>query len=142
MGRKKVLKFKCHKISGGSGRGRVLVSNDHISFYHADPKTGVFMEENHDLKGRNIAGKVLVFPAGKGSSVVQGEGLHQLTKHGTAPMALIIRHPDTVLVVGAVIWKMPLVDKVEEGFYEAVRNGSLVEVNADRGVITLLEEGT
>jgi predicted aconitase with swiveling domain len=136
---RKTLSFKCHKIAGGSGAGKALISSDSICFYHTEPNTGIMIENNHALKGQNIANRVLIFPSGKGSSVVQGEGLYQLTKNGTGPKALIIQHPDTVLVVGAVIWKIPLVDQVEEEFYKHVENDAYVKVDADKGVITLIK---
>lgn len=135
MGNKQT--FQCHKITGGQGEGEVLISRDDICFYQADPATGIIIEKNHALEGQSIAHKVLIFPAGKGSSVVQGEGLYQLTQKGTAPKAMIIRNPDTVLVAGAVIWKIPLVDQVEQEFYKLVQNKNYVIVNADEGLITL-----
>jgi hypothetical protein len=142
MNGEKNLSFKCHKIAGGSGGGKALISSDPVCFYQAEPKTGIMIENNHALKGQNIANRVLIFPSGKGSSAVQGEGLHQLTKNGTAPKALIIQHPDTVLVAGAVIWKIPLVDQVEEEFYKHVENDAYVKVDADKGVITLIKGGS
>lgn len=138
---KRAVAFKCHKITGGVGRGEVLISADDICFYQANPETGVLFEKGHALQGQSIAHRILVFRAGKGSSVVQGEGLHQLTKRGMGPQAMIIRDPDTILVAGAVIWKIPLVDRVEEEFYRQVKDGSEVEVNADQGLITLYLEG-
>jgi predicted aconitase with swiveling domain len=136
---KKRVSFKCHKIAGGSGAGKVLISTDDICFSQADPDTGIVIEKNHALKGQSIAGKILIFPSGKGSSVVQGTGLYQLSKKGTRPKALIIQRPDTVLVAGAVVHRIPLVDQVEDEFYERVRNDSYVEVDADKGMITLIE---
>ena len=106
----------------------------------ADPETGKIIEKGHALEGQSIANKVLIFCAGKGSSVVQGEGLHQLRKKGTAPQAMIIQDPDTILVAGAVIWRIPLVDRVDKKFYRQVKNGSEVQVDADRGLITLIAE--
>jgi predicted aconitase with swiveling domain len=54
---------------------------------------------------------------------------------------MIVEDPDTTLVAGAVIWRIPLVDRVEKGFYKQVKNGSEVQVDADRGRITLTIEG-
>lgn len=139
---KRTISFKCHKITGGLGRGESLISADDICFYGADPDTGKIFEKGHDLEGQSVAQKVVIFRAGKGSSVVQGEGLHQLKKKGTVPAAMIIQDPDTVLVAGAVIWRIPLVDRVEKKFYKYVKNGSEVEVDADRGRITLTVESS
>ena len=139
MSDKQTFSFKCHKINGGSGEGKVLISTDKICFSQADPDTGIVIEKNHALKGQSVTNKVVIFPGGKGSSVVQNTGLYNLTKNKTAPQALIIRDPDTVLVVGAVVYKIPLVDKVEEEFYKQVENDDYVKVDADKGLITLIK---
>jgi len=139
---KRTMSFKCHKIAEGSGKREALVSADDICFYQAYPETGKIFEKGHDLEGQSVAGKVVIFRSGKGSSVVQGEGLHQLKKRGTAPAAMIIQDPDTILVAGAVIWKIPLVDRVDKRFYRYVKNGSKVEVDADKGRITLTVEAS
>ena len=59
--------LKCHKIIGGCGEGEALVSHEPICFYLTDPKTGVIREKTHELAGKNVANKVLVFPSGKAS---------------------------------------------------------------------------
>jgi predicted aconitase with swiveling domain len=139
MSKKETFSFKCHKITSGSGEGKALISADDICFYQVDPDTGKFIEKNHALKGQSVTNKIMVFPGGKGSSVAQGEGLYQLAKKGTAPKAMIIRNPDTVLVADAVIWKILVVDRVEEEFYRQVENNDYVMVDADKGLITLIK---
>jgi predicted aconitase with swiveling domain len=131
--------FKCHKICSGRAEGKTLISEDDICFYLADPKSGKILEKNHALKGKSVAGRILIFPSGKGSSVVQGDGLYMLKKHGTAPKAMIIQHPDTVLVTGAIIMKIPLVDRVEKAFYDEAEDGDFAKVDADQGLITLIK---
>ena len=65
--------FKCHPICKGKAEGKALVSRDDICFYLADPETGNVIEKGHSLKGRSVAGAVLIFPTGKGSSVFDAE---------------------------------------------------------------------
>lgn len=130
-------KFNCHKISEGFAEGEILLSSDDFCFYLVDPATGIVIEKNHCLEGKSIAGKILVFPNGKGSSVVQADGMYQLKMKGMEPKALVIKNPDTTLVASAIIMEMPMVDRLGEEFYETVRDGDLVEVDADHGCITL-----
>jgi predicted aconitase with swiveling domain len=129
--------FKCHKISEGLESGEVLISKDDFCFYLVDPKNGVVIEPQHCLYGKSIAGKILVFPNGKGSSVVQADGMYQLKMTGMEPKGMIIKNPDTTLVASAIIMETPLVDKAEPDFYETIKDGDLVELNATNGVITL-----
>ena len=130
--------FKCHKISEGKISGEVLFSKDDFCFYLVNPETGVVIEKNHCLEGKSIAGKILVFPNGKGSSVVQADGMYQLKMKGMEPKAMIIANPDTTLVASAIIMETPMVDKADKSFYETINDGMMVEVDADNGIIKKL----
>ena len=81
-----------------------------------------------------------IFPGGKGSSVVQMDGLYKLELNGAAPLGFIVREPDTVLVSTAIIMEIPMVDRVEDEFYNAVKTGDQIEINADEETITLIEQ--
>ncbi|SCZ78151.1 aconitase X swivel domain-containing protein [Acidaminobacter hydrogenoformans] len=123
--------FPCHRISEGVAEGEVIVSKDDIMFYLIKPETGEVIEKGHDLEGKSIAGKILVFPGGKGSSVVQADGLYQLAMKQNAPKAMIIQNPDTVLVSSAIIMEVPMVDQLDESFYAALKDGCRVRVDAN-----------
>ena len=66
-------------------KGELLFSRDAVCFYLIDPKTGVVIEKEHCLYGQSITGKILVFPYGKASSVVQADGMYQLQLTGMEP---------------------------------------------------------
>lgn len=134
-----VKTFKCHKISEGITEGEAVVSKDEIMFYLIDPKTGTVIEPAHDLEGKSVAGKILIFPGGKGSSVVQADGLYQLNMKGNSPKGMVIHYPETVLVSSAIIMEIPMVDKVDPAFYEAVKDGDRIRIDADQGIIQILE---
>lgn len=131
-------RFACHKISPGKAQGEALCSPEPILFYHTNPKTGVVTEEGHALFGKSVAGKILVFPGGKGSSVVQADGLYQLMKHGVAPAGFLVQALDTVLVSSAVVMEIPMADAADSAFYAAVQDGAPVLLDAENGVLELL----
>ena len=135
------ISLKCHKIVGGYGEGEALVSHEPICFYLTDPKTGVVREKNHELAGKNLANKVLVFPSGKASSVVQIDGLFKLASHNVAPKAMIVKDVETVLVVSAFLVKVPLVDRLEKDLFEIIRTGDFVKVDAEKGRVTVTKRG-
>jgi predicted aconitase with swiveling domain len=138
MGMKSLkITLKCHKIIGGYGEGEALVSHEPICFYLTDPKTGVVRERSHELAGKNLANKVLVFPSGKASSVVQIDGLFKLASHNVAPKALIVKDVETVLVVSAFLVKVPLVDKLEKDPFEIIQTGNFVKVDAEKGIVSI-----
>ena len=130
--------FSCHKISEGMAEGEVLISTDDIMFYLIDPITGIVIEKGHCLEGKSVAGKILVFPGGKGSSVVQADGLYQLSINNNAPKAMIIQNPETVLVASAIIMEIPMVDRLQPDFYQQVRDGDRLRVDADNGLVAKL----
>ena len=131
------MMLKCHKIIGGYGEGKALVSHEPICFYLTNPKTGIVREKSHELIGKSIAGKVLVFPSGKASSVVQIDGLFKLASHDAAPKAMIVKDVETVLVVSAFIVKVPLVDRLEKDPFEVIHTGDFVKVDAEKGTVTI-----
>ena len=131
------VSLKCRKIAEGKAEGEAIISADAICFYLVQPETGVVVEKHHSLEGQSIAGKILVMPSGKGSSVVQADGLYKLMKHNKAPKGMIVEFPDPVLVSGAIIMEIPTVMKVEKKFYEAIRSGDQVQIDADQGTVTI-----
>ena len=57
-------------IARGYAKGPALVTMQPISFLGSvDPKTGIVVEKGHELEGKGVAGRILVFPRGKGSTV-------------------------------------------------------------------------
>ena len=130
------MEFKGRKISKGVAEGEVMVSSEPISFYGGvDPETGKISEEGHPLNGKCISGKVLVFPRGKGSTV-GSYALYRLKKGGKAPVAIVNKECETIVAVGAIISEIPLIDKLEEGGYEQLKEGEIAKVDGNLGVLT------
>jgi predicted aconitase with swiveling domain len=138
MGMKELsVSLRCHKVIGGYGEGKALVSHEPVCFYLTDPKTGIVREKTHELFGKSVSNRVLVFPSGKASSVVQIDGLFKLVQNGLAPTAMIVKDVETVLVVTAFIAQVPLVDRLERDPLEAINTGDFVKVDANKGTVTV-----
>ena len=137
MGEENALTYSCHRISGGSTEGQVLISPEPVCFYMIDTDTGMINEKNHALVGQSITDKILILPSGKGSSVVQDEGLFGLKQKNTGPKGIIVKSPDTVLVAGTIVMDYPLFDKVDNRFYEIVENEDYLKIDADKNMIYL-----
>jgi len=130
------MEIKCHRVALGRASGPALVSRQAISFLgNVNPGTGVVVDPAHELFGQSIAGKVLVFPGGKGSTV-GSYVIYQLKKRGQAPAAMINLRSEPIVAVGAIISGIPLVDRVLECVLQIV-SGTLVEVDADRELIRI-----
>ncbi len=120
------------KIYPGVAQGEVLFSKMGISFFGGvDPENGVVVERGHDLEGQSVAGKVLVFPTGKGSTV-GSYTLYRLKRAGVAPIAIVNAECETITAVGCIIAEIPCVDQVP---IEELRSGTRVEVDGDRGMV-------
>lgn len=112
-----------------------LVSHEPICFYLTDPKTGIIRERRHELAGKSVANRILVFPSGKASSVVQIDGLYKLVTNNLALRVMIVKDVETVLVVTAFISKIPLVDRLEKDPLTVLDTNDYVKVNAEEGIV-------
>jgi uncharacterized protein len=122
------------KIAEGKIIGEALVTTQGISFFGGvDPATGIITEKGHELEGKSITGKILVFPQGKGSTV-GSYALYRMKKQGTAPIALINKECETIVAVGAIISEIPCVDKID---ITQIKNGQKVTVNATESKIII-----
>lgn len=123
------------KIYPGYAEGEALVTSANISFYGGvDPDTGIVIEKGHEIEGQSIAGKVLVFPTGKGSTV-GSYTLYRLKKNGKAPAAIINAACETITAVGCIIAEIPCVDKISlAGLHSGMRLG----VDGESGVVEVL----
>lgn len=120
-------------IKAGRAAGEALVSSEPVGFFGSvNPETGVVVEPGHPLEGQCIAGRVLVFPTGKGSTV-GSYTLYRLKKNGLAPAAIINAESETIVAVGAIISEIPMLDQVEieritSGDWVVVRDGVIKSV--------------
>jgi uncharacterized protein len=135
-------KYTCRPISEGAGEGEALLSTDALCFAMCEADTGCVLEKGHCLDGRSVAGKVLVMPTGKGSSVVQADGLYRLITKDTAPAAVVIQTPEPVLVSTIIAMEVPLVDTVDPAFYDDVEEGDHVVVDAVAGTLVLRKKAS
>jgi predicted aconitase with swiveling domain len=120
------------KIFPGVAQGEVLVSKMGISFFGGvDPGSGVVVERGHDLERQSVAGKVLVFPTGKGSTV-GSYTLYRLKRAGVAPVAIVNAECETITAVGCIIAEIPCVDQIP---IDELRSGTRVEVDGNRGMV-------
>lgn len=128
--------IRCRCISRGYGEGYALVSPEPISFFgQVDRTTGVICDEKHPLYGESIAGRVLVFQGGRGSTV-GSYVIYGLAKRGKAPSAMICMEAEPIVAVGAIIAGIPLVDRPEKNIF---KNGVFIKVYADRSFIEILD---
>ena len=126
------MELKGRIISRGTAEAEALTTTQPISFYGGvDPETSEILEKGHELQGKRIKGKILVFPTGKGSTV-GSYTLYRLKKGGVSPEGIINSECETVVAVGAIISEIPCVDKID---ISKIETGDTVRIDND--VVTI-----
>ncbi len=106
-----------------------------ISFFGGvDPESGMVVEQGHELEGQSVAGKVLAFPTGKGSTV-GSYTLYRLKKNGVAPAAILNAECETITAVGCIIAEIPCVDHI---VIEKLTTGKKLRVDATGATVEIL----
>lgn len=123
------MEMKGRIIMKGKIQDVALVTSEPISFYGGvDPTTGTLIEKGHELQGKSVKGKILVFPTGKGSTV-GSYTLYRMKKSGTAPAGIINKECGTVIAVGAIISEIPCVDLID---ISKIQTGDLIRVENEK----------
>lgn len=121
-------RFRGRAIRAGKAKGEALVSPEPIGFLGGvDPETGRVVEPGHPLEGQSVAGKVLVFPTGKGSTV-GSYVLYRLARNGLAPAAIVNQESEAIVAIGAIMGDIPMVDRIP---IEEIRTGQRVRVDRE-----------
>lgn len=126
------MELKGRIISKGVAEGEALTTTQPISFYGGvDPDTSEIIEKGHELQGKKVKGKILVFPNGKGSTV-GSYTLYRMKKNGTAPTGIINKECETVVAVGTIISEIPCIDRID---ISRIRTQDTVRL--ENGVVTI-----
>lgn len=118
-----------HPGVGDVAEGEALVSPEGFSArYDLDRTTGVISRESHPLYGRSIAGKVLVCPLAKGGFATSW-ALLDLKTRGLAPVAMLFGWANPVMVQGAVLADVALMDQLTPDPMSVIETGDRVRVH-------------
>ncbi len=124
--------MKGRMISPGKAQGEAIVSKEPIGFYGGiDPKTGVVIEKGHELEGKSVKDKILVFPQGKGSTV-GSYIIYGLKKNGVAPAAIVNKETETIVATGVILAGIPCVDEID---IDKIKTGDKLKVDADEATV-------
>jgi predicted aconitase with swiveling domain len=133
-----VVRLGGRQISGGVGTGKALVLESDLSFLGGvDPATGRIKDRGTGAFNRTVRNRVLVFPKGKGSTV-GSYVIYGLSVNGKAPAAIVNSETETIVATGAILARIPLVDRVDIG---AIRTGDRVTVDGESGEVIVHRPG-
>ncbi|MBU4316505.1 MAG: DUF126 domain-containing protein [Proteobacteria bacterium] len=97
-------------------------------------------DRHHEFYGKNIKGRVLIFPAAIGSTYTGMVILDLIVNH-CAPAAMIVQNAEPLLVSGAVLgdtWfqkSIPIVEYQGDDIYDRIAENDWVTVNGNTGEI-------
>jgi len=135
-----VERLTARPVVTGRAEGAALVSAEALSFWgDVDAETSRVRNPGHPLHGHALAGRVLVFPHGRGSCTTSNI-LLELIRTRQAPAAMISRSVDPVLAVGPLVGDalygrtIPIVTLDAEAF-SRIRTGDWLIVDAVAGEV-------
>ncbi|MDX1662523.1 MAG: DUF126 domain-containing protein [Candidatus Promineifilaceae bacterium] len=126
----------------GHGEGQILVLVEPLSLWGGlEPESGEIIDRRHPQSGQNVNGRVLVLPAGRGSSSASSI-LLEAVRLGTAPSAIVTAEADPILALGAAVAremydKAPPVVVLAGEDYGRLQNGYMARVTPEGRVVLL-----
>lgn len=122
-------------LLGGEATGEAIVLDEPLSMWGGlDPETGELIDRRHPQWGAALTGRILVMPAGRGSSS-SSSVLAEAIRLGTAPAAIVLAEPDDIILLGALVARelyaitCPVVVADAET-YAKLRTGDRVSITA------------
>ncbi|MDP6787850.1 MAG: DUF126 domain-containing protein [Rhodospirillales bacterium] len=128
-------------LVAGAAAGPVLRLAEPVSFWGGvDPRTSALIDPRGPAPGAEIAGRVLVLAATRGSSSSSAI-LLELLRGGRAPAALVMAEVDAILVIGVVVaremgWPTIPVLELPLAGHAALEDGRAVRVTEDGAIVT------
>ena len=109
------ITLTCHAGIGPKVEGIALVADDNFSArYDLDRIKGVFSRPQHKLYGQSYKDVILVLNTAKGG-VATAWMLYEMTSRLVAPKAILLNQANTILVQGAALANMAMVDRFDKG---------------------------
>lgn len=126
-----------HKVAKGKAQGEALVTREPIAFFGGvNPEDGKVTDRGHELFGVCLTGKVVLFPQEKGSAGASFQ-IYEMVCCNTQPSAIINLRAGSTVAVGAIVSRIPMMDRVIPDPFAHIETGDWVSMDADAGVITV-----
>ncbi len=132
---------KCKVVGVNDVSGKVVYSDKPFNFYLTDPQTSKVIEKDHPLYGKVLRNTILVLPSGKGSAVVQIDGLYQLKMFGNAPSGLIILNPEPTIVSAAFVSEVTLATGIDKETYIKLKDAEYANLSVKNKEIKFTIQG-
>ncbi|NLW39967.1 MAG: DUF126 domain-containing protein [Tissierellia bacterium] len=141
--------FKGRPVLKGNIEGQAVVSREGMNILATFQKSALKKaktviaadQNNKDLYGKNLTGKIICLPKTIGSTT-GGMVLETIAKLGIGPKALLFsEHIDSLAAAGVIladVWldeRIVTIDQLGDEFLQAVEDGQTIEIKEDGTVI-------
>ena len=138
--------WKGHTAAAGHVvEGEAIVSTMPFGFFGGcNPRTGVVIDQWHDLHNQSIKGKIFVYPEGRGSTVGAAVML-ELVRTQSAALAILNNHCEIISQCGCILAKkfydvdMPMLDEFGVDITSEIKTGDWLRVDPQAGTVERLE---
>lgn len=143
--------LKGRGLNSGVAKGEALVTKP-INFFGAymegilSGRLSKIEDTKHELYGKSLEGKILVFPFSFGS-LAGGVSLLEAIIKGVGPKAIVNSKTDGVLLAGPVFARVfydievPVVDSLDKDPFKTIRNGDHLIVDGNKGTVEVIRKG-
>jgi len=127
-------------VKKGQVEGEAIVSRIPFSYLgDLNVETGTVAPKGHDLEGQSIAGKIFVFPTGKGSTV--GPYVANRAKQlGHTPAGMICVDVEPVMAMVAIMNDIPMMHRLDQNPLEVIKTGDYIKMDATEGVVEVINK--
>ena len=135
-------RFDAVTLVPGAAAGAPLRLDEPLSFWGGlDPAHGRIIDRRHPQWSANVTGRILLMPAGRGSSGGSAS-LAEALRLGAGPAAILLLERDAIVVVGAIVaaelyGRECPVALVSKGDWEALAAAARLVVRAEPGGATI-----
>jgi predicted aconitase with swiveling domain len=127
-------------VKKGQAEGEAIVSQLPFSYLgDLNVETGTVAPKGHDLEGQSLAGKIFVFPTGKGSTV--GPYVANRAKQvGHTPAGMICVDVEPVMAMVAIMNDIPMVHRLDKNPVEVIKTGDYIKMDATAGTVEIVDK--
>ncbi|MDA4844911.1 aconitase X swivel domain-containing protein [Hoeflea poritis] len=103
MSGQSITRIQTTVLTPGSASAELLVLDEALSFWGGfDPVNGTILDRHHSQAGRSVSGRIIVMPSSRGSAGTPA-GVAESIRLNTGPVAIILRHRDINIAIGAMV---------------------------------------
>ena len=134
-------RFSAGRGVGDGVEGEAVACRQPIHFGQDFTENGVGKNPRHELYGKSIKDKILVLTEPKSGSGVSGMPLLEMAENRSAPRGLVYSVASPIMVLGAILANIPIMDQFDRSPIDAIQNGDWVIMDPKAHVLEVRKRG-